>query len=57
MEIRHILCRFFLCFEKAVVFETGTEGQAGPDKKRPGDLFFYVGSNQYRLVLNKSVPD
>jgi hypothetical protein len=56
MKIGDIPRRLFFCVEKVAVFETGTEGQAGTDKKRLGMLFFDVSCNQYRLVPVKSEP-
>jgi hypothetical protein len=56
MKIENIPGRFLFCSEKAVMFEPMTEGQTGPDKKSPGVLFFCVRRDQYRLMLNKSVP-
>jgi hypothetical protein len=39
MKTGNILHRFVFCFEKAAVFETGTERQAVPDQKEPDTLF------------------
>jgi hypothetical protein len=54
--MRNIPGRFFFCVEKAAFFETGTEGQSGQDKKRPGLLFFDMRGNQRRPALMERKP-
>jgi hypothetical protein len=56
MKIRNITDRFFFGMKKAAVFEAGTEGQAGTDKKSPGVLFFDVRRNQCRFTITKREP-
>jgi hypothetical protein len=53
-KVGGILRCFFFCSEKTAVFETGTERQAGPDKKTFGVLLFYARGNQRGFAPDKS---